>query len=444
MGTITMSGFNNIDWSSILNDVMAEDSGPLTALQTEYSNLQTEQTNYSTLATQVQALDTAAASLADPASVSGRSGVSSDPSTVTVSAANDAMIGSYNIVVKSVACAQVSATTVASGVADPNNTTVATGGSLVIGGTTVTLTGNTTLNQLATAINDTSGVPAVATVVSTNGQYRLVLTGSTTGTAGAFTINNQLTGSSLAFGATNAVDAQDADATINNVEVTSSSNTLSNVIPNATITLLRQNTSPTTVSISDDGSAAQTALQGFITAYNSLMSAVSSQETASTNNTAGAIGDDPLVRSLQGQIASAVLQSVNVGGAFSNLADIGVEFNEDGTLSLDATTFSDAQSSNEGDIETLLAGTATTPGVFAGIQAAIDQYSEAGGLLDTQNTQLTNQMSDVNDQITAEQNRLAIEQASLQQEYSATDDSITTMNNDASSLSNLGSGYELF
>ncbi len=443
MGTITMTGYNNIDWTSILNAVMQQDSQPLTTMQSNYTNLQSKSTNYTTLTTKVTALEAAAANLATPGAAAGRTGSSTDTSTVSVSASTDAMIGTYDIVVKNLARAQVSATTVDSAVAS-KDTVVATGGSLVIGGTTVQLSGSTTLDQLATAINDTSGVPAVATVVETNGEYRLVLTGTSTGQAGAFTISNQLTGSTLQFASTNAVDATDADITVNNVEVTSSSNTLTNVVPNATLTLLKPNQSDTVVSIAEDSSSAQTNLQSFVSAYNDLMTFVNSQVTASMNGDQGSLGDDSLLRSLRGQISSSVLGSVNVGGAFTNLAEIGLEFQEDGTLSLNSTTFSDQSDTNEADIEKLLGGTDSTPGTFAAIKAAIDQYTDAGGLLSSATQRLTTQMTQLSSQISDEQTRLATEKASLQQEYAATDQAIATMNNSASSLSSINSGYQLF
>lgn len=68
------------------------------------------------------------------------------------------------------------------------------------------------------------------------GVFRLVLTGINTGEANAFTVTSNLTGGTgVAFGA-NAVEAADAELTVNSLPVSSTSNTLENVIPGATVT----------------------------------------------------------------------------------------------------------------------------------------------------------------------------------------------------------------
>ena len=56
---ITFSGFNNIDFNSILEAVMTQESQPLTRLQTQKTTLETQNTQFGTLATKLSALKTA-------------------------------------------------------------------------------------------------------------------------------------------------------------------------------------------------------------------------------------------------------------------------------------------------------------------------------------------------------------------------------------------------
>ncbi len=58
---ITLSNFNNIDFSVILNAVMQQASQPLLALQSRQSELSSENSEYGVLATRLGTLETAAA-----------------------------------------------------------------------------------------------------------------------------------------------------------------------------------------------------------------------------------------------------------------------------------------------------------------------------------------------------------------------------------------------
>ena len=64
MAAVTFSGFNNIDFTSVLNAIMTQESRPLTALQTQQRSLQATDSNYATLATKLGTLQSAASSLA--------------------------------------------------------------------------------------------------------------------------------------------------------------------------------------------------------------------------------------------------------------------------------------------------------------------------------------------------------------------------------------------
>src|SRR5262245_12714928 len=259
MAAISFSGFNNIDFGSIVTAIMAQESQPLTTLTSRQTALNTESTAYRTLATKLSTLDSAAAALSDTTTVTKYTATSND-SSLSVSAGSDATPGQYEVVVSKLARAQVTAS--ATTAADANTTAVATGGSLTIGGTQVQISGSVTLQGLATAINGTSGITVKASVIQTApGAYRLALTGTNTGAANAFTITNALTGgtgigftdtdhdgisgNTTGAGGDNAVDASDAAVLINNIAVTSTTHTLSGAIPGVTLTLNKEDAAKT-------------------------------------------------------------------------------------------------------------------------------------------------------------------------------------------------------
>src|SRR5262245_45544324 len=257
---------------------MQQESVPLTNLQKRQTTLKSQVTNLGTLSSRITALQDAAAALSTPADATPFKASSTDSTAVSVSAGSSASAGRYDIVVTSLARAQVTAS--ANAAPDATTTTVATGGSLTIGGETITVSSSMTLQQLSDAINANADAPARAAVVqSGTNSFKLVLTAKSTGADSAFTVTDNLTGGAFDLQFTdfdnngvsgdsvedNAVQATDAALTVNNIPITSSSNTLSAVVPGTTLTLLKENTT-TVVDVSSDPSALKTKLQSVVTA----------------------------------------------------------------------------------------------------------------------------------------------------------------------------------
>ncbi len=168
----------------------------------------------------------------------------------------------------------------------PTPPIVASGGTLTIGGVTVTLTGATTLRQLADAINATSVPAARASVVQSGpSSYRLVLSAKDTGQANAFTVSNNLTGGTgVAFGdadgdgvsgddlADNAQQAIDASLLVNNIPVTSTTNTIATAIPGVTFTAFKKDPAASVIiDVSTDSTGLKDNVKSFVTAYNDLV-----------------------------------------------------------------------------------------------------------------------------------------------------------------------------
>src|SRR5262245_4342374 len=241
MATVTLSGFNNIDFSAILEAVMVQERVPFTALGTKKAALQQQNTQLGALAGKLSSLQNAAERLSSPDSLNVLSATSSDPALVGVSTSSGSMSGVYDVVVNQRAKAQVTASTSTA----TENQVVTTGGtlSLLVGSqppVNIVATGNMTLRQLAEKINEADAGVQASVVQVTPGNYRLVLTATETGTENAFTFTSTL-GNGITFGGAdgtygqagdgNAVDAANAQVTVNNVATSSSSNTLTDVVP---------------------------------------------------------------------------------------------------------------------------------------------------------------------------------------------------------------------
>ena len=83
---ISLSGFNNIDFSSIVNSLMAAASEPLNNLQTQQTNLQTKASGLTSLISQVSLVQNAVSALSTTSNITSFAATSSDSSAVGVSA----------------------------------------------------------------------------------------------------------------------------------------------------------------------------------------------------------------------------------------------------------------------------------------------------------------------------------------------------------------------
>ena len=445
---ITFSGFNQIDFNVVLNAIMQQESAPLQALQARQSQLQATDSTYGQLASKLDSLRTASEQLSDASKLTTYAATSSDTAALTVSASADAAAGRYEVTVNELARAQVTVSSTFS--PDTDTTIVASGGSLTIGTEPITIAGPVTLKALVAAINADANAPATASIVATEpGKYRLVLTSKNTGEANAFTISNQLTAGTMTFAdadgnyisgdsaSDNAVNATNASFLINNIPVTSTTNTLTDAIPGVTLTLLQKDPAKTVVvSVARDDEALADRVATFVESFNDLVKFADAQATASNNGTAGAIGRDSVLRGLRGALRNALL-GAHGSAAFTRLAEVGLGFTRTGELTLDRGALTSALDANPAALQTLFADTST--GAFTAVNSLIDDYTDAGGFLPDARTRLSDEISRVGRQMDDMSARLAVRRAALQQEFTAADEAMARLNSQKSSLSSISS-----
>ncbi len=442
---ITFSGFNDIDFNVVVNALMAQASQPLTALQTKQTALKSQLSSFAQLTTKVSAVQSAAEALASSNALGSYSSTLSDTSVFSAVTSTDSTPGHYDVVVNELARSQVTAS--ASTSPDANTTTVADGGSLTINGTTVTLTGAVTLQGLAKAINETSGIQANASVVQTGaGAYRLVLTGTATGAANSFTVQNNLTGGGVTFTDTdgdgttgnsaldNAVQATDAQLTVNNLAITSASNTVKTAVPGTTLTLLRK--SPGTsvsLDVSADSSALQEKVEAFVTAYNGLQKFASDQSLAAASGSTSSIARDPLLRALRNSLRSTLNGQFGTAD-ISYLSQMGVEFTRAGTLQFNTTKFKAAVADGTAPLDRLLNGTGNDDGAFGAVKTLMAQYTQSSGMIDQAEERLNKTISLLDRQMADMQRRLDVQRAAMAREYAAADLAMTQLKNQSGAL----------
>jgi flagellar hook-associated protein 2 len=246
--------------------------------------------------------------------LSGKQGSSSDPNVIALtSASSSAIAGTHTIVVNSLAATS-------SGYLDSiaNASDTLTGSITIQVGSgaaqTITLdSSDDTLAGLSAAIN-AAGIGVTASVLTDTNGSRLSLVSGTSGTGGDLTVTPSITdtttGTALNYNAATA--GANASLLVDGVSVSSSSNTVSSVIPGITFQLLAP--SPVTngtaeqvqVQILNDTTSVTSSMDQFVSDYNAVISAINTQESNSTSGTPEPLFGTPTLTLLQEQLLSAI------------------------------------------------------------------------------------------------------------------------------------------
>ncbi len=173
--------------------------------------------------------------------------------------------------------------------------------------------GINTLTELKSAIN-TAGIGVTASIVTnSDGSSSLKLTSGTAGTAGTLNVASSIVDTSMALGYNSTVTGKDANLTVDGVALTSSSNTVANLIPGVTFQLLApsavesdQSLQQIQVVIANDNSGVESAFAQMVSDYNSLISGVNQQEGLDSSNNAEPLFGSPTLSLLQQQLLSGL------------------------------------------------------------------------------------------------------------------------------------------
>jgi flagellar hook-associated protein 2 len=366
MGNVGISFGNptsgqGFDVSSTVSQIVANLQAVETPWQTQLTTLQTQDTALTGIGTDLSTLSSALSSLNDFDGIfSQMEGSSSDNSVVELTSATaGAVAGSYTVVVS-----QLAQTYSYSGTAVGASDTLA--GSLEINGQKVTISdgtatdssgdtipANNTLSSLASYINS-GDYGVTATIVTGTAGSQLALMSDTCGAAGAVTLD----GSALEDATTGVTGVtfsrvqkgQDAQLSVDGVSTTSSTNTVTTAIPGVTMQLLSAaSTESVQVEITTDTTDVESAVTTFVSAYNTVVSDLTTQEGDDASGNPEPLYGSPDVALLQEQLQES-LTFVQSSGAITSLSQLGITANDDGTLSLDTSTLDSALDSNYQDV----------------------------------------------------------------------------------------------
>ena len=281
--------------------------------------------------------------------------------------------------------------------------------------------GGSTIGDIATYVQThSSGLVNATTVPNSDGTVSsLSLTSATPGSAGTLTVNsNLIDAGSSSLGYTSAVTGVDASLTIDGKpNIQSASNTVANLIPGVTFQLLAPSTAGAQVQvvIGNDNADVESTVNQFVTDYNSLVSAINTQDGNTSSGTPEPLFGSPTLSLLQQQLMSGVNTASPNGylDAIKNSSDAltgsinislagGIPMGYSGTAGTDAdATTSSAATTSTGTLnpimnaadtlsgsitiqvgssnsQTVNIGDSSTADTLAGLMAAINNTANIG------------------------------------------------------------------
>ncbi|QTD34965.1 flagellar filament capping protein FliD [Pseudomonas fluorescens] len=396
----------------------------------------------------------------------GFTATSSNTNVLNATSDSTAVSGNYNVVVTQLATgSKIASASFAGGAAS-----AIPSGTLKISqnGTdyNVDIPAGSTLQNTRDAINKAQGANGISAniVTDASGASRLVISSNKTGAGSDLTVSGiaglEIDGTkpmstSPAAGDSGAVNgvAKDALLTIDGLQVSSKSNTVTGAISGLTLNLTTVSPgsptpTPTVVSVDANTKGLQTSIQQFVDAYNALKTTIDTLSKATPDEDGkltvqAAFTGDAMPRALIASVRTE-LTAPGAGGPLAVLSQLGVMTDRNtGNLTFNTDTFNKtmAQPGMTGQVQQLFTGTDDKNGLLTRMSKAVDPYlnppasnKSTPSLLDQRMAILTKNTRSLADQQTALDIRVAGMTKTLTAKYNAMDLLVGQMKATASNI----------
>lgn len=454
-----------IDTKSLIAQLMALERQPETLLAKQKNKIQSQIDVYNQLNISLGNMQDVMAGMNTAATFTAKTVAVADSSVLTAQASSSAVTGSHTLVVNSLARFQRQVS--ANGYASVDDLNFNTGSITITGGDApLTLTiaaGQNSLSGIATAINASGGNLSASIINDGSGApFRLVVSGKDTRN---YTIDaTGLTTAPLApkgavyanpsfpqSGATYSAGSV-ASFSVDGVEITKTSNSITDVIPGVTLNLLKDGGATSTITVTNDTAAVTAKINNFISSYNDAMSIINKQSTYNTNTKSGGVlSGDSTIRSLKSALQSIVSNQVSgVTGPYKALSQLGISTDQKtGNLSVDASKLSSALSSNFEWVTELFTRNSGVPNLTADQYGIAEQFNQKltkltalyvgansydNGIISTRINGLNRQMSDIDKQVASMELLMTQKEDNLNKQFSAMESLVSGLTGQGNTL----------
>ncbi|MWN31946.1 MULTISPECIES: flagellar filament capping protein FliD [unclassified Gilliamella] len=405
---------SGIDLGEILNQLEAAEKTRLTPITTQQKAINAKISGFGKLKSALTTFNTATAKLQKKELFQSRTATGNND-YFSVKVNSKAALGNYAVTVDQLATSHGVATSAindkATQLGNGNETRTITIEQANGDKLDVTLSKDeTSLEAIANAINNAQFVDEngktspstmnAAVVRSGDGRYQLAITSKETGelqTITSITSDDEKLNEIIGFDInqpnnshmTEVSKAQDAKFSFNGIAITSSSNTVKDVVAGVDLTLKATTTTSQNLAITADDEKAEEAIKEWVEAFNQLQSTISTltqftadeKNSKELNSSNGPLVGDATLRNIDQSIRS--IFSKGQAGEFSVLAQIGINMDKNGTLTINENKLKNALSENSDAVATLFTGDGKTTGIANEVFAKVSGFIDSDGMIDS-------------------------------------------------------------
>jgi flagellar hook-associated protein 2 len=221
---------------------------------------------------------------------------------------------------------------------------------------------------------------------------------------------------------------------VDGVTFTRSSNTFTDVITGANISLHSTTTGSAAVSLNNDYTVAKTAIEAFVEQANNSMSSFKSMLDSSTG---GALSSNSVFKQIYRDLLGVITnESTTPGSTITRLSDIGVSINRQGTLDIDETTLDSVLSSNFSEVRKIFSADTDNQssigeedrGIAGDLSMMISDLSSSSGYFSIRTTTIEGRSSEYATDLEELEERLARIEERYTKQFSAMQRVVNEMN----------------
>ena len=193
------------------------------------------------------------------------------------------------------------------------------------------------------------------------------------------------------------------------------------------------------VDITTDTAAAEQKMQQIVDQYNSLLSALDELSARDTytdgknNYDGGDLAGDSQVISIRNALQSMVVRFSDTDSGKS-IYDCGLEFNKDGTLSINSSDFKDAMNNSFNSVVSLFT---SEDGLLKQMSDYLEDYTQTGGILDDRKDQYQDEIDSWTQKANDNETKLEAYEAQLRTKYGNLDSLMASYNTSMSYISSI-------
>ena len=317
---------------------------------------------------------------------------------------------------------------------------------------TIEINGSETLDELVTKINSANaGVRAsIINDGSPGAPYRLILTSTVSGTQGRINFSSTIPG--LSF--TTLSEARDAKLIVGEpgssgaIVLTSSSNTIRNVVDGLTLELKGVSDNPVSVTVSRDIDQVVADVRSFVQSFNEITKRIDelTRYVPETNTKGILLGDGTVLR-LRDRLYSRVTASVNIPGVdLHRLNEVGITIGTGAQLSFNEERFRQAFEAEPDAVRRLFTSVTTDSdgkttirqGIAARLEQEIDDLTQEGrGMLSLQLDALDDQIELYNRRVSDLEKILSQKESRLYKQFQAMETALAGLQNQQAAINAL-------